>query len=222
MVPAVGSLLTKRDLEIFDALTRRVRVFSLQQIGRTWWADSGDSARVAENRLRILASEKLLRIESAPAHPEIQLTLPVASWSLGAATPDFAAVSYRLQSRWQDHPVLTTCVSASKTAADRFGGYVGRPPRAVERTHDIHMAQVFLLYRSHHPKLMRQWVFEEQIKAERRRLVRKSTLGEKLPDVILRTSNGPRVIEFGGAYGKDKLVAFHGYCREHSLPYEIW
>jgi len=30
------------------------------------------------------------------------------------------------------------------------------------------------------------------------------------------------VIEFGGSYGKRKVQAFHDYCEEHSLPYEIW
>ncbi len=229
----MGTTLTSRDIEIFDALTRRVRVFSLRQIARTWWTESVDSNRVAENRLRLFLAEKLLHIERAPAHPELQLQTPIVSWDLGGPVPDFAAVSYRLQSRWREHPVLTTCVSASKTAADRFGGYGGRPPRAVERTHDIHMAQVFLCYRQRNPELVKNWVFEEQVKAERKRAARSERLGgllpsyesnanEKLPDAFLRLQHGTRVIEFGGAYGKDKLIAFHGYCKEYSFPYEIW
>ena len=84
------------------------------------------------------------------------------------------------------------------------------------------MAQVYLFYLRHHPELMPQWIFEEQIKSERKRDARSSGPDEKLPDVILRSSAGTRVIEFGGAYGKDKLISFHGYCKEYSLPYEIW
>src|SRR5713226_9334633 len=218
----VGCLLTKRDLEILDALTRRVRILSLPQIARTWWPGSANGPRVAENRLRILVAEGLLHIERAPAHPEIQLDGPVASWELEKLAPDFGAVSYRLKARWREHPILTTCVSASKTAADRIGGYGGRPARAVERTHDLHMAQVYLFYRIHYPDLIPHWVFEEQIKAERRRARREPNPGEKLPDVIIKSGTATKVIEFGGAYSKEKLVAFHEYCKEHALPYEIW
>ncbi len=215
-------VLTKRDLEIFDTLTKRVRVLSLAQVARTWWADAKEPTRVAENRLRILVGENLLQIERAPAHPEIQIEAPVAIWALGQPEPEFGAISYQLQTRWHQHPVLTPCVSASRAAADRFGGYGGRPPRSVERTHDIHMAQVFLRFRGRHPESVPDWVFEEQVKTERKLAGRRSTPGEKLPDAFLRSKSGTRVIEFGGAYGKDKLIAFHGYCKEHSFPYEIW
>jgi hypothetical protein len=214
--------LTARDLEIMHALTKHVRVFSLSQIARTWWPGSENPARAAENRLRLLAADDLLDIERAPAHPELELENPVASWALEQPAPNFGAVSNKLQKRWGSHPVLTPCISASKTAANRFGGYGGRPPRAVERTHDIHMTQVYLVYRRRHPELLPSWVFEEQVKAERKLAADRTPPGEKLPDVILRTSAGTRVIEFGGAYGKDKLLAFHRYCKEHLLPYEIW
>lgn len=217
-------LLTIRDLEIFEALTKRVRVLSVQQIARTWWADSH---RVAQNRLRGLATDGLLQIQSLPAHPELCLEEPVSVWTPGAPNPDFGSISYQLQSRWREHPVLTACVSASKLAAKRFGGYGGRPPRSVERTHDIHMARVFLLYRERHPELVREWVFEEQVKTERRQALRNaeldySSVEQKLPDAFLRSASGTKVIEFGGAYGKDKLLGLHAYCKEHSFPYEIW
>jgi hypothetical protein len=216
------ALLTNRDLEILGALTKRVRCLSLPQIARTWWQDSANAARVAENRLRILARQGLIEIERAPAHPEIELLAPVATWRVGEPEPKFGAVSYQLKSRWRSHPVLTSCVSASKIAVNRFGGYGGRPPRLVERTHDIHMAQVFLFYRLRRPDLIRFWVFEEQVKAERRIQWKDPVFGEKLPDVILRSPAADQVIEFGGAYGKDKLVTFHRYCTERSLAYEIW
>jgi hypothetical protein len=215
-------VLTRRDVEILDALTKRVRVLSIPQIARTWWKDAADSERVASNRLRTLQAEKLVHIERLPAHPELLLEGPAATWWPGDAAPDFSALSYRLQSRWKRHPVLTACVSASKLAANRFGGYGGRPPRAVERTHDVHMAQVYLLYRTRNPELVRHWVFEEQVKAERRREKRAPIWGEKLPDAFIRSEAGIRVVEFGGAYNKDKLTAFHGYCKDHLFSYEIW
>src|SRR5215471_18014519 len=72
-------ILTTRDLEILRALTRCIRVLTLQQIARTWWADSKDSAHVAENRLQALRNENLLHIERSPAHPELDFDAAVAS-----------------------------------------------------------------------------------------------------------------------------------------------
>src|SRR5262245_38246284 len=102
-MPAV---LTRRDLEILDALTKRVRVLSIPQIARTWWAEAADPLRVANNRLRTLQAEELVRVERLPAHPELDLQAPAATWSPGDAAPDFGAISHRLQSRWNQHPVL--------------------------------------------------------------------------------------------------------------------
>jgi hypothetical protein len=219
----MGILLTQRDLEIFDTLTRRVRVLSLPQVARTWWPNAREPKRVSENRLRALADENLVRIERAVAHPELDLAGPIESWSMGEADPDFGSLSYKLQSRWSADPVRTSFISASKSAAQRFGGYGGRPPRCVERTHDIHMAQVFLHYRQHHPALVCDWVFEEQVKAERKKSgARSKDRSQKLPDAFIRTKSSTKAIEFGGAYGKDKLIAFHRYCKENSFPYEIW
>jgi len=84
------------------------------------------------------------------------------------------------------------------------------------------MAQVYLFYRVRHPELVPHWVFEEQIKSERRHARHESGAAEKLPDAVVRSDSFTRVVEFGGAYGKDKLAAFHGYCKEYAFSYEIW
>ena len=220
-------LLTERDTDILEVLTHKVRTLSVGQVSRTWWKGAGSTA-VAKSRLRMLFRDDLINLESAPAHPEIVLTACIVSWEVDGATPDWNAVSYQLQSRWREHPVLTGCVSATKKAAAQFGGYGGRPSRAVERTHDLHMAQVFLHFRANRPDLACSWISEDQIKYERKvmrpedRRTHASNARGKLPDAILRLSSGVRAIEFGGAYGKDKLQAFHSYCKEHSFPYEIW
>lgn len=215
---SVAVQLTPRDHELFDALTRRVRLLSLAQVARTWWPQASRPARAAETRLRALAEDGLIGLSRELAHPELDLETPVISWTPGEAEPNFGSASFKLQSRWSSDPVRTLCVSATHLAARRFGGYGGRPSREIERTHDLHFSQVFLLYRSRHPELVPFWIFEEQIKAERSRRAR----GEKLPDAFLRLESGLRVIEFGGAYGKRKLQAFHHYCEEKSYPYEIW
>lgn len=210
--------LTQRDIEILEALTEHIRVFSLQQISRTWWAGAKTGLQSAGDRLKILAGEQLVEIHRAPAHPEIDLPAPVIDWTPGDPVPDFGSSSYKLQARWNQHPVMTICVSATQTAMNRFGGHGGRPPRQIERTHDIHMAAVYLYYRSRSPELLPGWVFEERIKQERKR-----EKFERLPDVLLRNPSGTeRAIEFGGAYSKAKLTLFHGYCNEKNLPYEVW
>ena len=210
--------LTSRDAEILQALTEHVRVFSLPQIARTWWATSKNGIENAGDRLKILAAADLVEVHRAPAHPEIELREPVIDWTPGDPEPDFGPCSYKLQTRWKQHPVMTACVSATRTAMNRFGGHGGRPPRQIERTHGIHLAAVYLLYRNRSPEVVSGWVFEERLKQERRR-----EKFERLPDVVLRPDGGrERVIEFGGAYAKRKLAGFHAFCARKFWPYEIW
>lgn len=90
------SNLTARDLELLIALTHRVRVLTVSQIARTWWAISGAPEQVATRRLQILRRAKLVQMEHLPAHPELSLKCPVASWKPNETEPDFGSLSYRL------------------------------------------------------------------------------------------------------------------------------
>lgn len=213
-VPHFALSLTKRDRDILEALTHAVRVFSLEQIARTWWPLASTAA--ASARLRALVQCKLLQIQIAPAHPELELHSPLIEWSSGDRAPDYGALAYRLQHRWTMPLRRTHCVSATRLAASMFSGHGGRFPREVERTHDIHLAAVYLLYRLRSPELLSGWKHEEELRHEQPRK------GARLPDVVLQTNAGPRAIEFGGSYPKKKLEAFHLYCVERSLPYEVW
>lgn len=187
----------------------------MEQVVRTWWPATKTSA-AAVSRLRCLEAKNLIQICAAPAHPEIELKTPIVDWSPGDAVPDFGAISYRLHTRWREHPRRTVCISATRVAAARFVGHGGRFPREVERTHDIHVAAVYLLYRLRSPELLAGWQHEEEVRLERPRR------GERLPDVVLHTAVGPRAVEFGGSYSKARLRAFHTYCEHSSLPYEVW
>jgi len=208
--------LTSRDLELLDTLTRKVRVLTIQQIARTWWTTSQRAIENARERVSVLSSRQLLQTQRVPAHPELPLEAPAASWNIGEAKPDFGSVSYRLKARWKDHLVSTLCVSATSSSANRFSGHGGRFPRQVERSHDIHLAAVYLRYRQEQPELVPGWIFEEQLREEKQRR------SGRLPDVIICTGSTNKVVEFGGAYPKAKLEAFHAYCKEQELPYEIW
>jgi hypothetical protein len=102
-------------------------------------------------------------------------------------------------------------------AGRNFGGHGGRRPRESEETHDIHFAQVFLLHRERDPNAAQHWVPEETIRQMR------SKRAGKLPDAIIDVPGRRRVVEFGGAYSKAKLIGFHHYCAEELVvPYEVW
>lgn len=191
--------------ELLSALTLRVRVFSVPQIARTW-----PSAVSALNRLE---RECLIYTFTAIVHPELELTAPVTRWSKGENPPDFAAAAYALRKRWCKPALPVKCVIASRAAGQMFGGHGGRYPRESEETHDIHLAAVYLRLRSQFPQLASSWIHEEEIKKERRR--KKG----RIPDALVGKN---QVVEFGGAYKKPKLIAFHKYCEAQEFDYEVW
>lgn len=105
---------------------------------------------------------------------------------------------------------------ATKLAGRHFGGSGGRIPREKEETHDVHLASVFLHFRGRFPEQVKRWVSEAAILRSR------DGSSEKLPDAVIEFDSGPQVVEFGGAYSKEKVQSFHDYCSENSLPYELW
>lgn len=209
--------LTRRDQEIIEALTLRVRLFSLRQLARTWWAGSAAGEPQARARMKLLERAGLVTGCTLMARPELELAAPVIAWEPGAAEPDFGAASWQLCSRFTAPLRHTPCIIATPQAGVRYGGRGGRFPKAAEQTHDLHVATLFLRYRERHPELVPNWLSEELIKRSRPQI-----RGEKLPDALIRTESFTRVVEFGGEYARGKLEAFHGYCRTRSLPYEVW
>ena len=207
--------LTMRDEEILTALTLRVRFLSLAQIARTWWSEASQPEAAALARIKLLRRAGLLQPFHAMAHPELALVAPIILWQPGEAVPNFGAASYQLISRWTQTVIATPSVIATSGAGNRFGGSGGRFPRQSEHTHDLHMGALFLQFRQRFPNLMPYWISEERLREEK-------SAGEKLPDALLRTPDSARVIEFGGAYRKEKLARFHEHCAGNLLPYELW
>jgi len=209
--------LSDRDVDLIETLTRRLRVLTLCQVARTWWPGADQPIAAARHRAGQLQQAGYLAVFIAMAHPEIPLTSPVISWAPGHPMPDCGTASHRLRSRWGQHAVATHCVFATSRAGSQFGGYGGRRPRETEETHDIHLAQVYLLLKKQNPEAARFWVSEEAIRRRRKRQK------EKLPDALIEAPNSHRVVEFGGAYSKAKLTMFHRYCAEElQIPYEVW
>ena len=216
--PAKLRALTDRDLDILSVLTRRVRVLSVAQIARTWWPDSTDPTTSARRRMKALETSGLLRVFQAVSHPEIPMLSPTVSWEPGQPIPNLAAASYRLKIRWTRPPLLMNFTIPTIQAARLLGLHGGRRPREVELTHDLHLAAVYLFYRATWPETAAHWVHEEELKAPHSRPQK----GVKLPDAMILGTNSPRIVEFGGAYGKHKLYDFHQFCESNSLPYEVW
>jgi len=112
---------------------------------------------------------------------------------------------------------MTTVVVATRRAGELAGRKAGRPPRRPEATHDLGLADVYLLLRRVDRPRALAWVSES-------RLVEG---GEgkwtKLPDAVIRLSGQPeQVVEFGGEYSKSKLNSFHADCVSRERGYELW
>ena len=207
--------LTPRDEDILRILTHRLRLISIQQVARIWWTRAQPAS--AASRLRQLAAAGLVEAMTVMAHPEIELKAPILCWRPSDAEPDFGAASYRLKARWTKAPTATPLVFATREAMAMYGGYIGgRGPRPSEATHDIHLAQVYFRLMDAYPKLADRWVSENQQYAEG------GGRDERLPDALIRGRPGspPRIVEFGGAYSKAKLIEFHRGMS--SFAYEVW
>lgn len=191
--------------ELLSTLSTKLRVLSLAQILRTW--------PTVTRRLATLEREGFIISFVAVLHPELVLDRPIVRWAQGDEAPDLSKASYMLRNRWCLPPVPMKCYIASGSTGRMFGGWGGRYPRESEETHDIHLAAVFLRLKSSAPDIAATWVSEAQIKSER-----KQRRG-KVPDAIVLKR---RVIEFGGAYKKQKLLGFHKFCEASNFDYEVW
>ncbi len=210
------SILTNRDTEILSTLTKRVRVLSELQIAQRWWTSSTHACSSARRSLKRLIDARLLATGVGMAHPLISLESPVVAWTPGSPVPDAEQTAYRLQSRWSLAPVSTRWFSATRRAGSLTGGFGGRTPRASDLAHDIHLAQLYMRLEGKQPRVAATWTSETEL----------YTLGmgrnKRLPDAMVREDDSWRVIEFGGAYSSDKVRAFHDFCSDCGLGYEIW
>lgn len=211
--------ITSRDDEILDSLTLRVRLLTLDQVARSWWTGAKSARQSALNRLRCLEQAEKIHLFDLLAHPELPLTEPEVHWKPKTPVPNFHQLSYRLSRRWKQPAVRHVGLIASRASGRHYGGWGGRYPRPTERTHDLHMATVFLLKRSQDPGSVAHWMSEEKVRERQRQ--RRSDSAQHVPDAILKRPKRC-AIEFGGSYPADKLASFHDYCAQQGWPYEIW
>lgn len=209
--------MTIREHDLTAALAWHVRLFSFEQIVRTWWPNSRSAKKNAGRRLKELCQRRLITRLEVQARPLLPLYKPLVSWCPGKSPCDFSALSWQLEKRWQLAPVQTSVFVANSYLVNRLGGVAtGSLHNLAAISHDLHVSEVYLCLYRNTPELARLWVGEDMLAPTRER--------QKLPDAILYDPQGkPQlVIEFGGAYSTDRLKAFHEDCEQRNLPYEIW
>ncbi|MEZ6033137.1 MAG: hypothetical protein R3C17_08605 [Planctomycetaceae bacterium] len=210
--------MTSRDSEILDHLSTAVRLFSLDQIAHAWWGDSGDPRKLAEERIRKLARAGWVERYSVLVRPMPKITAPVACWRPGQLAADFGKIALQVQSRWKNGPRKCLVVVASgRTTKSR----IGKPARGIRQyfqlTHDLGVAETFLRFKETRPEEATLWKGEGIISPLRRK--------KKVPDAIIAGDSiwPPRlVVEFAGAYARERIEVFHWFCEKEQLAYELW
>ena len=207
-----------RDQEVLSALSRRVRLFSLAQIASFWWGEGEVALANARRRLAKLTDAQLLSRFQVLAIALPSLAEPVSDWRPGQPEPEFGAVAWKLQNRWQQPSRKTTVYVATARASGIYGGRArGELKHELQATHDLGVSAMYLALLRKDPALADFWVGEDMIRLFR--------LGQKIPDAAIADSprSHPKLIlEFGGAYDVRRLRRFHADCAKKETPYEIW
>ncbi len=205
---------TRLDLEIVTALTCQVHVLSREQIHRAWGDDHSRDEIV--ERLERLSSCQLIRQSQWNVVPPPVNRGPVFTWKPGDEPPDAWRLSRAFLRRWHRETTVHTVWKATPWAASLFGSRAGRTSRPIERQHDLLLGEVYVLYRLKLPALAACWVGEDALPVAER--------GVKNPDAFLFDEDFKprRVVESAGAYSQTQVVAFHRYCQDAQLPYELW
>lgn len=207
--------LTSRDLDILHALGNAVRCMELSQIAALWWTPNLSGVKNAAKRLAKLTECELLRSEEILAHPLLQLSEPMIVWNPGDDPPHFAALSWRLQRRWTHHPVRRRVYYCSPRARALLGaaGH-GKIKNHCQLTHDLHVAEVFAVYRRNWPEQAADWYGEDS---------QPPRFGEMRPDAVLAKQGMTYLaVEFGGRYPATRLAELHEYFARRELRYQIW
>jgi hypothetical protein len=216
-VTAPTPRITDRDGAILHVLCHQLRVLSLPQIARTWWSSDGGPDRDASRRCARLAAAGLLTMREFLVQPELTLSAPLASWRCHQPPPPFAAVAHAASRRFSGPVESVLLIAATERAARSLGGHGGRLPRTSEATHDLHLATVYLWMRRRLPTRTESWRSEAWLADRRPR-----SASGKVPDAMVRDGHSRTAIEMVGQYSTEKLRAFHDYCAEQRLGYELW
>lgn len=207
--------LTRRDLDLLDVLTLRVRLLTIPMAARLWWP-GGRNVRLARRRLEQLAQSGFIEFHGFNAHPLLPVTAPIFAWRPGIDDPDCERIAAHCRARWVQPARLTAVCVATPLAANLFGSTArGVPPRE-HRDHDLRLACVYAAYRQQQPRLATLWTGEHGLPKAGYRI--------KDPDAFLCAADGRvlRIIESAGRYNAKQVQSFHDHCEANELAYELW
>lgn len=191
-------------------LGEKVRILTAPQIASTWFGHTRHPLRSAMTCLRSLATQSIVRLDSAMLHPELELSVPLLTWVPGDPSPDFGRIAWLASSRFSKPPRRTTIVRPGSRITAHKGC---RRLRSTEIQHDVMVAEIFLRTIERHPARFNRWLHEDSFGT-------RFDTDEKRPDAILVGENATTYIECAGSYSKAKLQAIHA-AFEH-IPYELY
>ena len=197
-------------IDVMETLCCKVRVLSEDQIVRIWGRQD------IEENVTTLIQADMIRCERWTVTLPVISETPSMTWKPEQPEPDAWKLSQEFRSRWDRQPVLVTAFMATELAGRLFGSRSGHPIRKIERSHDLLLAEVYLLYRKRLPELAAAWLGEDALPLAER--------GVKNPDAFLfdESDRPRRVIESAGSYSQKQVETFHRYCKTARIPYELW
>jgi hypothetical protein len=207
--------MNRREEKIVRTLANSVRVMTVVQVARTWWADTRSGRNRAAAALNRLDAEGWVHVQRVLSRPIQSLASPLIRWRPSQEQPDFEAAARSLHRRAMADARSVKVVFASSRAVIFFAA--GRAPalKITQMTHDLNVSELYLHFRrSGLPEGC--WVSED-------RLPRNWPLRQR-PDALLRNEAGDvaRAIEYGGDYPPRRLAALHAGLSRIGLGYEIW
>lgn len=204
-----------RYLDIGLVLTHHLRLLTAEQIGRNWFAHTVAPTKIALQFLRREERRGLLKLEHAMIHPPLNLQEPILDWRPESSTePNWQTLAWKVQSRWNQHPVRAVVVSATSKARNLTGGPIGgRPTRPLEISHDATLAEIFLQLRRTHSLAATTWIPEDALTDFGH--------GKKKPDALITIAEQEVLLELAGkAYSPKRLADIHAAHRHR--PYRMY
>ena len=208
---------TRRDLDILEALTLRVRMLTAGHIARCWWGEGDVQRSNANHRLRKMRKAGLLHRYQIEVHPPLRIERPLAVWLPGQQAPDIETIAISHKRRWTNKLVQLGVYVATPLAANLFGSFGGRLSKRIHRTHDLHCGLVYVWFRRHAPQLAQRLYGEDAY--------RKAGFRKCDPDSFIVDERGNRegVVEFvGSSYGPRRLWDLHEHCENEGWGYSLW
>jgi len=192
-------------------LTHNFRVLSDVQAAHV----RGVSPSVVRQTFRRLERSGLVTLSQQLVQCPSGLGDPLYEWKPDAppAEPNWDALCWKNESRWNTRPRRVLVASATKKAMQQYGGYLGgRPERQLETQHDLAVTQLFLSLREQNPEL--DWTPEDALTG--------FAAGDKKPDAVLCEAGQEVFIELvGRSYSARKLRSIHKDFATRGKPYRM-